>query len=201
MSTIYSRAFKPQKVQARKLASSLRRIHHDLNKDFGLGNVAESVQWFLLALANAMTNQPQSVLVAPRISSSERNLRRDLDEGFHPISLALIRLKTLSNNVDGISYEAHVRAEASIAAALVISLQRACPDEDIFVAAPHRIQRQSVNGALKKIWARRAELDDLAEAFEQLNVNEGGEDQGKRRGMVRVDTVERLQGESSWSSG
>ena len=200
VSTIYSRAFEPQKWQIRSLATALRLIHNDLSENFGLNShFIEPVQWFLLALANAMTRQPQTIITKPKIPPSERKIKDDLDTAFNPISLALVRLKTLTISADGISYEAHVRAEAAIAVSFVVSLQRVFPNDDIFVAAPHRIQRQTVTAMLSKIETHipvtKPDDDDLVEAFEQFHIG-GGKRSTKRKGSrkIRVDTVERLQG-------
>jgi superfamily I DNA and/or RNA helicase len=101
----------------------------------------------------------------------------------HPISLALIRLQTVTSRPEQIGYELHVRGEAAIAASLVKSLQKCSPDEDIFVATPHRIQRQAVKAALDS-----GEVDYLVDAMKGMKI-------AGNTGKVVVDTVERLQGD------
>ncbi|GLB37711.1 putative AAA domain containing protein [Lyophyllum shimeji] len=64
--------------------------------------------------------------------------------------------------------EAHVRGEAAVAAAFVTSIQRCSSADDIFVATPHRVQRQAVKAALARVPPGEPELT--------------------------VDTIERLQG-------
>ena len=48
------------------------------------------------------------------------------------------------------SYEAHIKAEAALAVALIKQLRKSAPHEHIFVATPHRIQRQAVRIALER---------------------------------------------------
>lgn len=182
ISTIYSRKFKPQKVQARELAAALKSINsedHELLMPGLQTSVVLDAKSFLLALAEVMSRQPQTKLTPPSIE----NEPSVLDEIHHlPVSLSLIELKTWSSRPEGMSYEMHVRAEASLGAALVTWLTRCCPQDDIFVATPHRVQRQAVKSAL----ARIEKEEGLEEAFRGLDVRE--------RGTVTVDTVERLQG-------
>ncbi|KAF8146876.1 AAA domain-containing protein [Mycena galopus ATCC 62051] len=134
-----------------------------------------------------MLRKPQNVLRPPPITL--RNPTTAIDTGDSltptPISLALVRLQTESSRPEGVGYEAHVRAEAVLAAALITSITRCSPGEDIFVATPHRIQRQAVRAALA-----RARTSDLADAMGALDLDGSPE----RAGTVTVDTVERLQG-------
>ncbi|KAJ7270062.1 hypothetical protein B0H12DRAFT_1178144, partial [Mycena haematopus] len=192
VSTIYSRAFKPQKVQARQLATQLKSIEDDVGADLGVEpRVLRDVQNFLLALSNVMLRKPQIFLRPPPITLQGPTATAiDTGESFTPtpISLALVRLQTESNQPEGVGYEAHVRAEAELAAALIISISRCSPGEDIFVATPHRIQRQAVRAALE-----RARLSNLANAMEALKL-EGSPARAVTTGTVTVDTVERLQG-------
>lgn len=205
VSTIYSRAFKPQKVQARQLAAALKSISQDLGMDFGIpSEIMDAVQWFLLALSDVMLRSSQTILTPPAILASTPARKKrmsgtsaegaEIDTAPHPVSLALIRLQTVSpTRSEGVGYEVHVRAEAAVAAALVTSLQRCSPNDDIFVATPHRIQRQAVKAALGMV---RMDDEGLAGAMEGLHIEaeESDELEVGRKGKVTVDTVERLQG-------
>ncbi|KAF7315521.1 AAA-12 domain-containing protein [Mycena indigotica] len=166
--TIYPRAFKPQKLQSAQLGALLSTLENDIDDDTNQSKfeVMRNVRKYLLDLALVMKGgTPPATLKVPRVLDPGNATAR-------AISLALIRLQGTTRYAAGIGYEAHVRGEAVLAAALVTSLQRCCPDEDIFVAVPYRIQRQLVMKALKG------------------RVKSHGE---QVEGVV-VDTVERLQG-------
>ncbi|KAJ7209786.1 hypothetical protein GGX14DRAFT_632127 [Mycena pura] len=189
VSTIYSRAFKPQKVQAKQLATELKLIEKDIGADLGVDpQILRDVQNFLLALSAVMLRKPQTTLHPPTIIVN-RQAAVDISNPLapHPISLALVRLQTESKRPEGVGYEAHVRGEAALAAALITSLRRCCPGEDIFVATPHRIQRQAVRAALGQ-----AQLTDLVREMEDLALEQSPE--RHPLGTVTVDTIERLQG-------
>jgi hypothetical protein len=133
-----------------------------------------------------MLRQPQALLQPPRLDvlvDKTGAQAVDLSAVPHPISLALIRLQTVTSRPEQIGYELHVRGEAAIAASLVKSLQKCSPDEDIFVATPHRIQRQAVKAALDS-----GEVDYLVDAMKGMKI-------AGNTGKVVVDTVERLQGD------
>jgi hypothetical protein len=133
-----------------------------------------------------MLNQAQEDLVAPEIHFKQSGTPEDMSLPHRPVSLALIRLRTWSNHTRNISYELHVKAEAALAACLVRCLQRCSPQDDVFVATPHRIQREAVKAALSRI--RDTSLEG---AFRQLRVSKETTGGGPK---VTVDTVERLQG-------
>ena len=163
VSTIYSRAFKPQKVQGRQLARQLRLVEQDMLRENDLGirkDVVQAVQKFLHALSDVMFRKEPTLLCRPVLQYQE-----GMNSGLEhlPISLVLIKLDVYSRLE--VSYERHVRGEAAVAASLVRCIQRYCPEEDIFVATPHRIQRVAVKAAL-------------------MGVDVG----------ATVDTIERLQG-------
>ncbi|KAJ7686577.1 hypothetical protein B0H17DRAFT_1204242 [Mycena rosella] len=189
VSTIYSRAFKPQKVQAKQLATQFKSIERDLGKDLGVQpDVLRGAQNFLLALSNVMLRKPQTVLSPPPIILDHpKTLVAPDSLTPTPISLALVRLQTESSRPEGVGYEAHVRGEAALAAALITSLRRCSPGEDIFVATPHRIQRQAVKAALQQV-----RLSELVNGMEGLELEASPD--GPHAGTVTVDTVERLQG-------
>ncbi|KAF7288721.1 AAA-12 domain-containing protein [Mycena chlorophos] len=176
VSTIYARKFTPQKVQAKQLATQLQTIQVDANAPTPVREVRE----YLVSLSSVMLRKPQSILQPPAPSLLVS------DDHVHgaprAISLALLRLQTQSVRPEGVGYEAHVRGEAAVAAALVTTLQRCCPEEDIFIATPHRIQRQAVRDALRKSGG----IDGLVDQLEGLSLGKAG--------TVTVDTVERLQG-------
>ena len=181
MSTIYKKSFKPQKSQTRSTALQLASLAEVECKE----KVDNTAREILVALSSAMLRKHQSLLTRPNINSANEI---DAIVDMRPISLVMIRLSTMFNSPDQVGYEAHVRAEASLAAALVRLLQQASPEETIFVATPHRVQRHAVKEAL------RTRVDDLADAFGTLRLQE---DRGptSSHGKVVVDTIERLQGE------
>lgn len=137
---------------------------------------------FLTSLSRVMLNQAQTDLVAPEIHSKQPGTSEDISLPHRPVSLALIRLKTWSKHTRDISYELHVQAEAALAACLVLCLQQCSPQDDIFVATPHRIQREAVKAALSR--SRDSRLDA---AFMRLRIGDDGP-------KITVDTIERLQG-------
>jgi hypothetical protein len=201
VSTIYSKAFQAQKVQPRKIAEAMSDLITELGENYGLnGEVVEAVQWFLLALSAAMLKQPQTVLSPPKRIPRSRQKAQDTDFGSAPlpISLALIRLETFyQTHDDPVAYETHVKAEAAIAAALVLSLKRCCPQEDIFVATPHRIQRQSVKAALLEATRNSKLVTAMSDTSIADAANGHGDKSDDPEGTVTVDTIERLQGLSS----
>lgn len=197
VSTIYSRQFKPQKVQAHQLAVALKTAtSDDGNNSKLLGTqpkILEAVQKFLRALSDVMFRQPQSVLVAPKVHSTmPANIPTGTSEiaiTHRPVSLAMVRLRTWSSQTQHIGYELHVHGEAAVAAALVASLWKCSPDDDIFVATPHRIQREAVKAALARINIQSNDAP-LEEALERVQIS-----QPSTSSRVTVDTIERLQGQ------
>ncbi|KAJ7099528.1 hypothetical protein B0H15DRAFT_878098 [Mycena belliarum] len=190
VSTIYSRAFKPQKVQAKQLAMELKSVERDVGQDLGVEpQVLRDVQDFLLGLSDVMLRRPQTVLRPPPITTNRETVIKAPDLLTPtPISLALLRLQTESSRPEGVGYEAHVRGEAALAAALITSIRRCSPGEDIFVATPHRIQRQAVKAALEEV-----RLSELANQMLGLGL-QGSSASRAIAGTVTVDTVEKLQG-------
>lgn len=196
VSTIYSRQFKPQKVQARQLATALKTLADMNGRCIGINpRIFGAIQIFLTSLSDVMFKRPQNVLVAPEIhpimptNVFSGGCKMDEVAPTHrPVSLALIRLRTWSAHTQNISYELHVQAEAAVAAALVLSLQSCSPNDDIFVATPHRIQRDAVKVALEKIKGNELNLEA---AIGQLQVSDNSDGASSR---VTVDTIERLQG-------
>lgn len=173
----------------------------DLDYNAATRSVDRSAQEILLAIGSAMLGRHQSVLTPPLQSSFTTVTTVPDDSNLAPrsISLALVRLRAASSGPEHAGYEAHLRGEAASAAALVRSLREACPEETVFVATPHRIQRHAVREALQmgsnpSVDATVAEDADpsvaLAEGLEGLTVNE----RAKEQEAVIVDTVERLQG-------
>jgi hypothetical protein len=201
VSTIYSRQFKPQKVQARQLATALKTLADMNGRYIGMNPlIFGAVQIFLTSLSDVMFKRPQNVLVAPEMhpimptnAFSGKGQMYEVAPTHRPVSLALIRLRTWSAHSQNISYELHVQAEAAVAAALVLCLQSCSPNDDIFVATPHRIQREAVKVALRKI---KDELN-LEAVFGQLQVSDNSDGASSR---VTVDTIERLQGMHSLES-
>ena len=136
-----------------------------------------------------MLGAPQSLLHPPKL----RPMSTEDDIGHVPISLSLLRTNIVSSNSNIVlSYEDHVKCAASLAASIVRLIHSASPDESIFVATPHRLQRHAVNEALG------SQSSDLVEAFGSLRLNSlspgpAAEDQVSDP-LIRVDTIERLQG-------
>lgn len=190
MSTIYSRQFKPQKDQAGQVAAALGTLATGEQQSLGpQQNIPNAVQKFLVALSDVMLRQPQSVLAEPEVHSTTPSAllagTSDLALTHRPVSLALVRLRSWSAHTHHIPYELHVHGEAAVAASLIASLQKCCPNDDIFVATPHRIQREAVKAALAKASSQLP----IEEAFDKLQLeNQGG------KPKVIVDTIERLQG-------
>jgi superfamily I DNA and/or RNA helicase len=142
-----------------------------------------------------MQRKPQTLLQSPRFGAKDDapgpNKVKDNPSTPLPISLTLIRLETHTMRPERAGYEAHVRGEAAVAAALVSLIRECSPDDDIFVATPHRVQRQAVKEAL--ISNKRVGRDgDLADALESLHLSPVDMPEN-----VTVDTVERLQGSFS----
>lgn len=145
-----------------------------------------------------MLRKPQALLQPPAISGDVSRKSIDTattDLSFpHPVSLALVKLQTLTSSPEGVGYETHVRGEAEVAAALVASIQRCCPKDDIFVATPHRIQRQAVKAALARVRNHITAEDILAEGMAKMGLESDHSPAPTPMGNVIVDTVERLQG-------
>ncbi|EIN06561.1 hypothetical protein PUNSTDRAFT_121729 [Punctularia strigosozonata HHB-11173 SS5] len=194
VSTIYSRAFKPQKVQVQTLATHLgniRGLHVQCRP--GLEDVLESAKSFLVDLSRAMLRKDQPRL-RPPVAAAASPTDLLTVPGPLPISLAMISLKARTMHSSQLGYEAHVRGEAALAASLIYWLRKSCPDDSIFVATPHRIQRYAVKEALKSMKSLESDEDELAQAMTTLAVSDATTTQ------VTIDTVERLQGlESTWA--
>lgn len=202
MATIYSRAFHAQKSQRRHIATALKALLDldDPEIDEYANPIDCSARKFLLSIAQAMLGLPQSTLSPPpgsassTLTATQLSIPSDPALAPRPISLALLRLSATSRRPQQTGYEAHVRGEAAAAAALVRCLREACPEETVFVATPHRIQRHAVREALKygaeNVSGKDHTEDGLAEAMEGLAVDSMDAPQE----MVVVDTVERLQG-------
>lgn len=189
VSTIYSHQFKPQKVQNKLLAAALKQAEDFPIKDIQISEaLSEKVRGFFVSLSSAMLRKSQNLLKPPRHQPSSlqsTGITTNLPPSPHPISLALIKLKTFSTN--HVAYEMHVNGEAAVAACLVEYIRKCSPNDDIFVATPHRIQREAVKTALQK---SRRNSSRLEEAMGNLKL--GSHSVG---GQITVDTIERLQGD------
>ncbi|EKM81149.1 hypothetical protein AGABI1DRAFT_112842, partial [Agaricus bisporus var. burnettii JB137-S8] len=63
VSTIYSRQFKPQKVQNRQLAVALKQAEGLLIPDFPISKIiVEKVRGFFVSLSSVMLRKPQNLL-------------------------------------------------------------------------------------------------------------------------------------------
>lgn len=171
------------KSEATEIAESLRLWLDTKPSD---DNIMEQARMFLFDLAGVMGQRkppPSKSLTPPRVSYDPRN------GATLTTSLALIRVKALKASI--LPYEAHVKAEARLAAALVHWLRESFGHEEtIFVACPHRIQRSAVRQAILSPEEVIEDVieDDLEEIISGLNALHVSE-----RGL-RIDTVERLQG-------
>ncbi|KAG6850866.1 hypothetical protein H0H93_007484 [Arthromyces matolae] len=228
VSTIYSKSFKPQKLQARQLAQNLKLIENfrfessteprwkEIQPD-----ILISIQTFLFSLSKAMLREPQSELSPPRIhnnatiaalsapltQSGSINIVNDVTPP-QAISLALLKLHADSRRSPGgdVLYDTHVRGEAEVATALVKMLMKCSPEDDIFVATPHRAQRDAVKAAFRRVGilneggTKNNSLDeDETLGLEKLKIGERGDSDGQSgereiKEKVRIDTIERLQG-------
>ena len=187
ISTIYDKKLKPQKKHTNKIAKMLLRLSETHKDGSPMTKVESDARDFLVCIARAMLRRQQSLLRPPRTISTG-NKTTDAIEPFQLISLALIQLCARNIRPELSGMEAYVRGEAALAAALVRWLQLVAPNESIFVATPHRIQRHSVREAL-----RSARKDaDLTNLFENLRLSEKSNNVKER--TVIVDTIERLQG-------
>ncbi|KAH8115407.1 AAA domain-containing protein [Phellopilus nigrolimitatus] len=183
VSTIYKRSFKPQKTQTVKIASQLESLSAIEGHDATFMRAKD----ILVALSAAMRRKPQALLREPATKSKDFQAIPNPVLDTRPISLALVRLEATSARPGQMGYETHVRGEATFAAALVRLLQQAAPEESVFVATPHRVQRQAVKDALL------TRVDDLADAFGTLQLRDE-EAPPFAKEKVTVDTIERLQG-------
>lgn len=189
--TIYAKSFKPSKDQTLEIAESLHLWLDTVESD---DREKEQARLFLLGLADAMM-QKRTVLLPPRIRSPTQ--QKPLKNQPRLTSLSLIRVRP--KRPTSLPYEAHVRAEARLAVALVHWLRESFgAEESIFVACPHRIQRSAVRQAIKSPVdnfnleavdpSNEDSVDNLAEELRTFHVSENA---------LRIDTVERLQGRIS----
>lgn len=185
---IYAKKFQPQKSQKAEIAESLTLW---LDTESSDDPIMEEGRLFLLDLADAMLQKtPSAQLHQPRVSTT-----LTIKASNRPASLALVRVDASGSSM--LPYEAHVKAEARLAAALVHWLRESFGDEEsIFVACPHRIQRSAVRQAILspgEDWGTdhmeqngpESDVDALAAELTAFHVSERG---------LRIDTVERLQG-------
>jgi hypothetical protein len=168
------------KSQAVEIAESLHLWLSTPSED----KVMEQARVFLLNLADIMAqSKPQSFkLIPPRIKYVPKKGVQ------HSTSMALIRVNAAKASM--FPYEAHVQAEARLAAALVHWLRESFGNEEtIFVACPRNIQRSAVRQALLSLNMYVVE-ENVGEPLEALEASQMF-DKG-----LRIDTIERLQGSS-----
>jgi hypothetical protein len=193
VSLIYARNFTQYKNQSRQIARQLRLLDDPSTPITDAGK-------FLVALGHAMLHPDQQstefVIHPPkhRNKTSRCTQARSDDTLATPVSLALVRIEDASTSATEISYETHVRGEAAVAADFVRCLRRACPGKSIFVATPHRIQRQAVREALSKHQgnSQTSIIDEVIEELSYLDMEEQLEQ--REESEIVVDTIERLQG-------
>jgi hypothetical protein len=176
--TIYCKKVIPMKSQVLEIAQSLHLWLSTPSED----KILEQARIFLLNLADVMaqSNSQPFKLAPPRVEYIPKG------GVHHSTPLALIRVKAATASI--LPYEAHVRAEARLAAALVHWLRKSFGNEEIiFVACPHRIQRSAVRQAIRSPNNSTVEEDvnELSESLEAFQMSDRG---------LRIDTIERLQG-------
>ncbi|KIK67555.1 hypothetical protein GYMLUDRAFT_37712 [Collybiopsis luxurians FD-317 M1] len=196
VSTIYSRAFSSQKAQTRRIALALGEVSQPLDNPNPTEylRISNVIRDFLLGISNVMLKRPQNILSRPPKASDhvKTKTKDSFDIVPRPISLALLRLHTSSKKYrENVGYELHVQAEAAVAASLIAAIQQQLPGEDIFVATPHRIQRQAVKAALAS--EHFDTTGQLSELFGRLSLSQKKE-KPSVKSMVTIDTIERLQG-------
>jgi hypothetical protein len=208
ISTIYLHKFEPQKIQKEHIGQHLSNL---LPVASTAPELVRSASTFLSYIGRAIRGQACGQLKRPKLNPTGRTAQ--------PISLALLRIRATGSRLQQAGYEAHVRGEATLAAALVRAIRRACPNESIFVATPHRIQKQAVQRALATSAANHVRFEDTAAAegtddededavfhdtvdddslVQDLEDLQFGDDVSQRpaRDMIKHDTIERLQGQS-----
>ena len=186
ISTIYSRQFKSQKFQAKHMALRLQQAEEAVVEHLCVSEaICEAIRLFFVSLSSVMLRKSQEILHPPRLQlplAETTGIITDLTLSHQPISLALIRLRMIPS--EHMPYEMHVHGEAAVAASLVEFIRKCSPHDDIFVATPHRIQREAVKNVLEQ---SRRDASHLDEAFGNLKLH-------STSGKVTVDTIERLQG-------
>ena len=189
ISTIYPCRFQAQKVQSVEVPRALAKLGDKRHSGDSPSELLSSIRTFLFELSNVMLGKrDRGILKQPTVHLSSGNASSEnctANWPLKPVSLALIRLKSASKHARNTSYETQVRVEAAAAATFVHLLRDCCPDDDVFVATPHRIQREAVKAALQK--ARITE--PFEKMFQQMNITEEARGRG-----VTVETIERLQG-------
>ncbi|TFK23146.1 hypothetical protein FA15DRAFT_475473 [Coprinopsis marcescibilis] len=169
-------------------------------RKFGVSKpVLNKIKAFIFGLSDAMLRIPQKELREP-LYVNKNNKGKSIQKGkgkgkayltADAISLSLLRLKTWSAVSDQFGYESHVHGEAAVAAALVACIRYCSPEDDIFIATPHRVQREAVRSALGRLKIPQPD-NPLEKSFGKLSITDGLEN-------VTVDTIERLQGSSEAS--
>jgi hypothetical protein len=143
-----------------------------------------------------MQRRPQSFLQPPRFRAYDsilgpNNVTEPPTASLPGISLALIRLDAFTVHPEQVGYEAHVRGEAAVAAALVFLLRECLPDDEIFVAAPFHVQREAVKEALMSIGTNDKDGDQVM----SFHASSESPSPPNLLDKVRVDTVDKLQGQ------
>ncbi|CCA67835.1 hypothetical protein PIIN_01659 [Serendipita indica DSM 11827] len=182
---IYAKKFIPQKSQ-----DDLGDLRLWLESNKSTNRIMEDARLFLLGLTEAMSNKKSHSfkLMRPQLPTSSGLEKQAQSQA---VSLALIRVRVTKGSLS--PYEEHVSAEAKLVAALVHWLREAFPEDSIFVACPHRIQRSAARQAIlspqeietAERVAGDENVDNLAAELAAFHLSENG---------LRIDTVERLQG-------
>jgi hypothetical protein len=158
--------------------------------------VLEDVRQFLLALSAVMRREDQCLLRPPRLQTVIVDRSAGIRLSPLAVSLALINLQTHASYPEKVGDEVHVRGEAAVAAALVCLIRQCSPGDNIFVATPHRIQRQAVKAAIASM---RPSGEALVAATENMQISSNIPADPPPK--VVVDTVERLQGTTISGTG
>ncbi|PPQ97003.1 hypothetical protein CVT26_006447 [Gymnopilus dilepis] len=179
LSIIYPQQFVSHKIQSPDLAIALGTLAKD--KSIDLFEEFLPIRTFLVELSKAMQGRQADTTLSPPASCHAPLALAGRPLAQRSVSLSSIRLQTWSTEFSNIPYDLHLQAEAAVAATLVLCLRTCCPGDNIFVAAPYRVQREAVKSALKTMTTNNR----LEAMFDRLNIATSG---------VIVETIERLQG-------
>ncbi|KAG8846065.1 Tripartite DNA replication factor, partial [Serendipita sp. 411] len=200
--TIYTKKFRAMNTPKHDIIESLQLW---LGLSWSEDRIMEAARVFLLDLANAsaMPKKGTKLSLKPPQMKGDHDSEGGKVEPLGQASLALLRVSAPRASI--IPYEAHVKAEARLAAALVHWIRESFGHEEtIFVACPHRIQRSAVRQAILGAAAEWEEITAEGEEIKNEGGNGGDDDIDNVAAQLaalhvsetslRIDTVERLQG-------
>ncbi|KDR81269.1 hypothetical protein GALMADRAFT_61308 [Galerina marginata CBS 339.88] len=191
ISTIYSHRFNTQKSQGNHLAIALANISTDFKPlPMMPTSILSDAHEFGLSLSDIVNGRPQIRLHRPyhteRPDSPIQNIYRS--PCYQMVSLTLIRLLNTQSHLQRIEYERWAHWEAMLAVALVYHIRQSSPDDGIFIATPHRLQREVVKTLLSKIDVSPKD-QTIDTALQNMSISTK-----QPKCYITVDTIERLQG-------